>query len=295
MIRSIAWFLVATAVLASAARAEDIQVPSVLIKLHEQVDVPARVAGPLTAIVAREGEIVEAGAPLAQIEDGDAKIEKRRADLELVAARRAADSDVQVRYAKKSLEVAQTELRRAVDSEKRLAQSVSKSELDQLRLLVQRGELEVEEAQLEWELAQTTRESKENDVRLADYAIRQRQVAAPLAGFVAEVHRHRGEWVQPGQPILRMVRLDRLRAEGLVNARSVQGDVNGRPVKLIVQLNDQKTATYAGKLAFVSPEIDPVNGQVRIWAEIENEDLKLRPGLHGSLVIEDAKPGDQDR
>jgi RND family efflux transporter MFP subunit len=295
MIRPIAWLVAAAAVLTSAVRADDIQVPSVLIKLHEQVDVPARVAGALTAVVAREGEIVEAGAPLAQIEDGDAKIEKRRAELELVAARRGADSDVQIRYAKKSLEVAQTELRRAVDSEKRLAQSVSKSELDQLRLLVQRGELEVEEAQLEWELAQTTRESKENDVRLADYAILQRRVASPLAGFVAEVHRHRGEWVQPGQPILRMVRLDRLRAEGLVNARSLQGDVNGRPVKLTVQLNDQKTATYAGKLAFVSPEIDPVNGQVRIWAEIENADLKLRPGLHGSLVIEDAKPGDQDR
>ncbi len=252
-------------------------------------------AGALTAVVAREGEIVEAGVPLAQIEDGDAKIEKRRADLELVAARRAADSDVQVRYAKKSLEVAQTELRRAVDSEKRLAQSVSKSELDQLRLLVQRGELEVEEAQLEWELAQTTRESKENDVRLADYAILQRSITAPLAGFVVEVYRHRGEWVQPGQPILRMVRLDRLRAEGLVSARSVQGDVNGRPVKLTVQLNDQATATYAGKLAFVSPEIDPVNGQARIWAEIENTDLKLRPGLHGSLVIEEAKIGNQDR
>jgi RND family efflux transporter MFP subunit len=293
MIRPIAWLV--AAVLTSAVCADDIQVPSVLIKLHEQVDVPARVAGALTGVVAREGEIVAAGAPLAQIEDGDAKIEKRRADLELVAARRAADSDVQVRYAKKSLEVAQTELRRAVDSEKRLAQSVSKSELDQLRLLVQRGELEVEEAQLEWELAQTTRESKENDVRLADYAILQRRVAAPLAGFVAEVHRHRGEWVQPGQPILRMVRLDRLRAEGLVNARSMHGDVNGRPVKLTVQLNDQTTATYAGKLAFVSPEIDPVNGQVRIWAEIENADLKLRPGLHGSLVIEGAKTGDQDR
>lgn len=295
MIRPIAWFVVSAVMLTPALRAEDVQVPSVLIKLHEQVDVPARVAGALTAVVAREGEIVEAGAALAQIEDGDAKIEKRRADLELVAARRAADSDVQVRYAKKSLEVAQTELRRAVDSEKRLAQSVSKSELDQLRLLVQRGELEVEEAQLEWELAQTARESKENDVRLADYAILQRRIVAPLIGFVAEVYRHRGEWVQPGQPILRMVRLDRLRAEGLVDARSVPGDINGRPVKLTVQLNDQATATYAGKLAFVSPEIDPVNGQVRIWAEIDNIDLKLRPGLHGSLVIEDAKSGDKAR
>jgi hypothetical protein len=36
--------------------------------------------------------------------------------------------------------------------------------------------------------------------------------------------------------------------------------------------------------------VNPVNGQVRVWAEIENRDLLLRPGLHGKLVIgEDRK------
>ncbi len=288
--------LLAAAVLAaSSGRAEEIEVSSVLIKLLEQVDVPAREAGVLANVTVHEGEIVAVGARLAQIEDGDAKIEKRRAELELIAARRAAESDVRVRYARKSLEVAEADLRRAVDSEKRLPQSVTQSELDQLRLLVDRGGLDVEEAQLEFELTQTTRESKENDVRLADYNIAQRRVTAPLAGFVAEVQRHPGEWVQPGQTILRMLRLDRLRAEGLVNARSLPTDVNGRPVKLTVQLSDQSSATFAGKVVFVSPEIDPVNGQVRIWAEIENTDLRLQPGLHGSMVIDGASVAKRDR
>ena len=44
-------------------------------------------------------------------------------------------------------------------------------------------------------------------------------------------------------------------------------------------------AEFAGKLVFVNPEISPVNGQMRVWAEIENHDLKLRPGLRGSLTI----------
>ena len=50
-------------------------------------------------------------------------------------------------------------------------------------------------------------------------------------------------------------------------------------------------STIAGKIVFVSPEIDPVNGQVRVWAEIDNTDFKLRPGLHGSMVIADAAAG----
>ena len=58
---------------------------------------------------------------------------------------------------------------------------------------------------------------------------------------MAEVHRHRGEWVQPGQTILRILRLDRLRAEGLVNAAAVPEGSMGRPVQLTVQIGDQPT------------------------------------------------------
>jgi macrolide-specific efflux system membrane fusion protein len=272
--------------LTSALAAEEIQVSSVLIKLIEQVEVPARESGVLADVMVREGEMVAAGAPLAQIEDADAQLDKRRAQLELVGARRQAESDVKVRFAKKSLEVAQAELRRAVDSEKRLAQSVSQSELDQLRLVVQKNTLEIEQAQLELDLAKTLHEVKQNDLEIAEHSIQQRRISAALAGFVVQINRRRGEWVQPGQTILRILRLDRLRAEGLVSAQNVRSELNGSSVKLTVQLGDQASAEFTGKIVFVSPEIDPVNGQVRVWAEIDNGGLQLRPGLHGSMVID---------
>jgi macrolide-specific efflux system membrane fusion protein len=40
-----------------------------------------------------------------------------------------------------------------------------------------------------------------------------------------------------------------------------------------------------GALRFVSPEIDPVTHQVRVWAEIDNRQLRLRPGQQGQLLI----------
>ena len=233
--------------------------------------------------------MVAEAAPIAQIEDGDARLEKRRAQIELVGARKQADSDVKVRYAKKSLEVAETELRRALDSQKRLAQSVSESELDQLRLLVQKSSLEIEEAQLELELAHSERDLKENDLQLAEHDIAQRRVTAPLAGFVAEVNRHAGEWVQPGQTILRILRLDRLRAEGLVSSQAIA--TNSRAARSSSPSSSTAAQVeFPGEVVFVSPEIDPVNGQVRIWAEIDNADLQLRPGLHGSMTISGASP-----
>jgi macrolide-specific efflux system membrane fusion protein len=271
---------------ASGARAADIEVPAVLIKLIEQVDVPAREAGVLAGVSVREGQLVEAGASVAQIDDAAAQFERRKSQLELIGARKLAENDVKVRFARKSAEVAASELRRATESEKRLPESVSDSELDQLQLLLEKASLEIEQAQFDQELAQTSAELKQNDVQSTEHAIAQRRVTAPLAGFVAEIHRRTGEWVQPGQAIMRILRLDRLRAEGLVDARSIEGDLNGRPVTLSVEQAGGRTE-YAGKIVFVSPEVDPVSGQVRVWAEIENRELALRPGLQGSMVIAD--------
>jgi macrolide-specific efflux system membrane fusion protein len=266
-----------------------IEVSSVLVKLIEQIDVPAREDGVLESVSVVEGQMVEAGAPVAQIDDGAAQFEKRKAELELEAAAKLAENDVKVRFARKGAEVADSELRRAIDSQRRLAGSVNDSEMDQLRLAAERTKLEIEQAQVEFDLAKSTRALKENDVQTAEHGIQQRRITSPLAGFVSQVHRHPGEWVQPGQPIARVLRLDRLRAEGLVDAQAVDAGLLGRPVRLSVKQNSG-TAQYSGKIVFVSPEIDPVNGQVRVWAEIENRDLRLRPGLHGSLVIEGESP-----
>jgi macrolide-specific efflux system membrane fusion protein len=291
MNRATCLLLAAFTLAASPLAAEEIEVSDVLVKLIEQVEVPAREAGVLASVAVREGQMVEAGEQLAQIDDAAAKFEGRKAHLELMGARKLASNDVKVRFARKSAEVAAAELRRAVESEKRLAESVTDSELDQLRLLVERATLEIEQAQLDQELAETASALKENDVQFAEHAIAQRRVTAPLGGFVAEIHRRQGEWVQPGQPIVRILRLDRLRAEGLVDARGVRGDLNGRPVKLRVEQGGE-TAEFDGRIVFVSPEIDPVSGQVRVWAEIDNRQLRLRPGLHGSMVIAEAAGSD---
>lgn len=293
LVRMIALVIVASGLLAgaSSARAADIEIPSALVKLLEQVEVPAREAGALEKLTVREGEMVAAGDALGKIDDRAPAFDKSKAEIELAGAKKLAESDVKVRFAKKSAEVAAAELRRALDSSARLAESVTASELDQLKLVADKTRLEIEQAELEHELSQTAVALKQNDLATAEHAIRQRQITAPLAGFVAQVLKQPGEWVEPGEAIVRILRLDRLKAEGLVSADAFDGSLMGRRVTLTVT-QGQKLVQYTGKIAFVSPEVDPVNGQVRFWAEIDNADLALRPGLHGSLTIsaDDSEP-----
>ena len=269
----------------------EMEVASGLLKLIEQVDVPAREAGVLAAVKVREGQMVEQGEALAQIVDTEARIAAERAEIELEIATKNAENDVNTRFARKSVEVAGAELRRSEQSIRKHPKSISDSEMDRLRLVVERAELEVEQAEHEFEIAGFTRQIEENECRSAEEKVERHRITAPISGMVVQVNRRRGEWVEPGESVLRILRLDRLRAEGFLGARHLSGDVDQWQTTLTVDLPGEPDAKLPGKVVFVSPEIDPVNSQVNVWVEIDNEELRVRPGMRAKMTILVPSPG----
>ncbi|MFC1597471.1 efflux RND transporter periplasmic adaptor subunit [Planctomycetota bacterium] len=262
-----------------------IEIPSALVKLVEQVDVPAREAGLLAAVNVVEGRMVEEGELLAQIVDTEARIAEATAKGELEIARKNSENDVNTRFAKKSVEVAKAELARSMESIEQYPKSISDSEMDRLRLLVERASLEVEQANREFEIAGFTRQIRESQHEAAGEKVQRHRITAPLGGVVVQVSRHRGEWVEPGDMVMRILRLDRLRAEGFLSVRYLRHDLQDWQVKLTVDLPGDPGAEFPGKVVFLSPEIDPVNSQISIWVEIENKDLRLRPGMRAKMTI----------
>ena len=338
--------------------AQKIQVESALVRLIEDIEIPARTAGVLEALDVREGQMVLEKAVLARLDAAEAqltrdqaaleletalkqerydvklrlvkkavlqaKLDVARAEFDLAIAQKQAKNDVQVRFAKKSSEVAGAELERALRSRTSVSDSVSQSEIDSLQLSLERTVLEVEQSQLDREIADITRavketelkslklaaeqaalelegaehehdltidsrKTKQNGFELAMLKLRDRQIEAPIGGVIVKIFRRRGEWVEPGEKVMRIVRMDRLRVEGFVNAQQIRGEMSGMPATLTVELHEKPQAQFTGKVVFVSPEIDPVNNQVRVWAEFDNPDLLLRPGMRVSMTIDPAE------
>lgn len=269
---------------------ESIRIDSVLLQLIEQVDVPARDPGVIQKLAAGEGGLVAANDPLVQLEDAEARQELERAQLEWEIAEEEAKNDVDVRFAKKSLEVAEAELRRAQDSVDEYPKSISQTELDHLRLTMERARLSIEQAEHELRLAALTARLKRNALRTTEQRLARLTIRAPINGLVAQVYRRPGEWVESGQPVIRILRIDRLRAEGFLSASLLGEAAQGAAVELIVDLQAGQTKSFPGKLVYVSPEMDPVNGQVRVWAEVENPQMQMKPGQRGALVISAARP-----
>lgn len=276
-----AWL--ATAPLASPG--QDLVIEGALVLILDEVEVPSQEAGQLIELTVREGSTVAAGQVLARLEDTEAQLALARAEEELAIARRKAESDVRVRFAAKSREVAEAEWQRGRESVEKYKKSLSQTELDRLRLEAERAALEQEQAELDQELAVSDCRLKELERDLARRGLDRRRLVAPLAGVVVEVKRTAGEWVQPGEPVLRIVRTDRLRVEGFVAATQATEALVGAAAGLSLAGEAPDGGTFVGEVVFVSPEIEPVNGQIRLWAEVENREGRLRPGLQGRLRI----------
>ena len=128
--------------------------------------------------------------------------------------------------------------------------------------------------------AKLTLQLKKHDLDRAKLMWERRTIKAPFPGMIVQLKRQRGEWVDAATPVVRLIRLNRLRAEGFISSQTAASKLVGRPATFFVD-----GTRHEGTLSFVNPEIDPVNQQVRVWAEIDNKDLTLRPGQTGKLTI----------
>ena len=262
-----------------------------LVSLVEEAKVPAREPGVLVELLVHEGDRVGRGDVIAKIDDSQPQSEKRKAKAEHDQTLAKAESDVDVRYAEAAEKVAEAEYKKAVDSHSKVPGSVSEVERDRLSLNEKKSELQIEQAKLERRLAALAAQSKEVEVQAAENAIERRQVKSPLEGVVVQVFPHQGEWMQPGDPLARVVRADKLRVEGYVDSSRFDPDVvRDRPVTVEVTLADKRSEIFKGRIVFTSPIVES-GGDYRVWAEVENRQVAgsqqwlLRAGQTATMTI----------
>lgn len=292
--RRFVWLSVLSlALLPASAKSQDgplanqraVTVPSCLVTVLDEVEVAAPEAGLLDKVLVREGALIKLGTPLAQIDARQAILEQRKAEFELEVARKEANNDVNVRYAKAAWGVAKAEYESALEANRKSPGSVSDLELRQKELAMQKAHLQIEQSERDLDVAVVTAKTREVLVELGKLNVERRSIKAPLAGVVVDISKRPGEWVTPGDPVLRLVRVDRFRVEGLIDARRYGRELEHLAVTVEADIAGGKHAKYTGEVVFVSPEIEPVTNKVRLWAEVDNTDLQLRAGTRATMTI----------
>jgi multidrug efflux pump subunit AcrA (membrane-fusion protein) len=285
----------ALAATASAAGPADPVLPNCLISVKDEVQVPAQEAGVLVELPAQLGMRVERGDVLGKIDDSERQMQKRLALIEQKAAREKAENDIDVRYASAASKVAESEYQQAVEANGRVRGAFPEAEVRRLNLAWHRAFLQIEQAQVEQKMAKYQAQLRAAEVEAAEANIRRRRIVAPVAGEVVELMKHEGEWVAPGDPVLRVARFDTLRIEGFLNATEYDPlDVANRPVTVEVELARGRRVQFTGQISYIDPRVQ-AGGEYRVWAEVANrregDQWLLRPGLSAVMTVHvDATP-----
>jgi RND family efflux transporter MFP subunit len=128
-------------------------------------------------------------------------------------------------------------------------------------------------------------------VRRADLALARQRLAdatitAPFDAIVESRHVSPGEYVQVGQAVVSLVRVDRLRFTAGVPERRAAAIRVGQAVQLRFAGSEQPVVAHVSR---VSPTVMQSSRSVRIEADVTNADLQLQAGLFAEAdVIVDA-------
>lgn len=267
-------------------------VPHCIISLIDHADMPAEESGILTSLTAKEGQEVKKGEVLGKIDDRDALAREKAAGAKLAAATKKAVSENELKVARKIIELAVAEYNESVEINKRSPDSIPEATVRRQRVQWEKAVLDEAVAVDNHIIAGHDKTVAEAEAQAVQYEVDRRTLRAPFDGVIVQLYRQESEWVQPGEPILRIVNMDSLRVEGFLSAEDYAPDqVKGASVTITVDLAGDDEAKINSTISYVSPVVE-ASGDYRIWAEVEKNPpgrgeypWLLRPGSEAEMQI----------
>lgn len=219
----------------------------------ERIEIRARLEGNLTQVNVREGQRVSAGQVLARFES----IEQESAYQSAEADRIAAQTDLQT----------------------------AQWDLEQARELFREGaipERDMRAAEQAAAAARARLAAAETRLRTASIALNDTRVTAPMSGMIEARHVAPGERVSRSAPLFTLVRSDVLELAAAVPAAQATGVRVGQTVRF-----NAANRTVIGRVARISPTVDPASRSVTVFVQVPNRDGSLRAGTFatGKLVL----------
>jgi membrane fusion protein (multidrug efflux system) len=214
----------------------------------ERAEVRARLEGDVQGVFVREGEAVRAGQLLARFDAGDQSGNARSADADVAAAR-------------SELETANWTLEQNAELHREGAIPERDVRVAQQAVAAARARLAAAQAR-----SGTTRREV-GDTR----------VLAPSSGVIERRSVNPGEHVNRNTTLFTLVRGDVLELAAAVPERVAASVRPGQAVRFTAD-----GSQFEGRVARISPSVDPGSRSVTIYVQVPNQDGRLRAGTFAS-------------
>jgi multidrug efflux pump subunit AcrA (membrane-fusion protein) len=273
----------------------EIEILHALVSSTDPIKLPAREAGSIVEVAVKRGYEVKVGDVVGQVDDTDAVTKKEIAERERDGAQAKAESPHEIRAAKEGEAVAKENY----DANLSLlaTKAVSPFELRRSKFDWQRATAQIGVAETEQIVARHTQHAKQAQIVAAENEIRRRKLTSPVDGVVIQVFKHVGDWAQPGDPVMEIVRMNKVEVDGWVlSDEASPADVFGKPVTIYVDLpgpsHKDKPHVVKGHITFASQVMQGSGNsrQFRVSTEVDNEQIDgfwvIQPGTEARMVID---------
>lgn len=228
---------------------------------QEQIELSFPESGVIRALDIEEGDPVSEDQILAQLDC-------RVLESQLAIARIRSDSPAGVQSATATVDMRKQRL----DQLEKLAASQN-ANADELA----RARAEHEIARADLQLAHEAVAEHRLEAEQIEAQIEQRTLRAPFDGIVVRIHQEKAASVSPNTgPVITLVKLDQLELVVHLDHRQLDGLTTGQTVEVSAV---DREVTGTGKIAYISPVVDPSSGTSRLRISLPNEEGRHRSGV----------------
>jgi RND family efflux transporter MFP subunit len=232
------------------------------------VEAGPKVAGRLETVTVRMGDRVNRGQVIARVEDREIQeqVKQAKASYDVAAAT--------IRQREADLRLAQTNLDRSRNLYER--ELIPKQTFDDTDSRHQAATAQLDLARAQF--AQTQARLDELKINLSNTII-----TSPVSGFVAKRVLDPGGWVTPNTAFISVVDIGVVR----LVANIVEKDVRRITQNLAasVEVDAYPGEKFTGRVAHISPVLDPATRTGQIEIDIANPDFRLKPGMYAKVAF----------
>jgi membrane fusion protein, multidrug efflux system len=236
---------------------------------EQTVEVVPRTGGRVTSISVKLGDRVRRNQVVAKIEDREIVEQVNQAE----ASHKVAEATIRQRQA--DLELAKTSVERSRNLYGR--QLLPKQTLDDSEARYSAAQAQVDLAYAQ--LAQSASRLVELRINLGNT-----NVVSPVDGFVAKRNVDPGAWVSNQAGVASVVDISSLRLVANVVEKDLRMVSAGDPA--VVEVDAFPGEKFNGKIARVSPILDPATRTAPMEIEIPNANFRLKPGMYAKVTLE---------
>jgi RND family efflux transporter MFP subunit len=233
-----------------------------VIKAWNEINVTPDIGGKIAKIHVEEGDVVQKGQLLAELDTRAVRLQLEQAQAALAVA-----------------EASYNDARKNMDRMERLKKEDAAS--DQ----------QYEKVKLGYESAEAQLKQAQAALNLARYNLNVSLMKAPFSGVVASKNAEVGEVINPmmggfsaTSGVLTLMDFSRVKIEVDVSHQDVVRITKGQIGRLRVAALPDKV--FEGRVSIVNLTADPMTKKFRVEVTVDNPDLVLRPNTFGEVILE---------